>query len=676
MPRSLPSIPFSPFLPPSVPFPSLPPFPSLGHPSAQPDPTGFHLNVVADVARLYLGRGGHPQLYPRERSPLAAAFDRAGLGVENADFAAFWDWGSLHQKGEGDAPRSAEEAALYAAGRQASTVWYAHEQTVSWLQTAVPVNYRTLPDLLDAYRHGASGWTHLERVLSASIKADPQRVLDIGRTVAQSCGRAGSHVAQAERAAQAALQNAYGGRGPLVEANCLEKSCAAAERYPLMTPKELRALLLSEAKRFRPSGPFAASCEGWQSEAEVVSELYETFFDTVAQTEGRLCRRRVGWGDAEAMPLAHSLPSFTALREIDLRGNDAIGTEAWRAIGHAILLLAEHPPPYDGLESVMLDGVSSSLPIRLLRGKTPSSQPPPGGGEDTQGDGHDRGGGGGGGVGGASFASVGGALLTCASPSRSSGAGGQPKGTSALAELLHRKTQIRALERVDLDRRALGSPSAFAIGALLSGAYPNIPPNSAITELDCRHNPLITGEGARTLAEAVVSLPQIRTFSLIPISRLRDEPKSRDRGPDGPDKFKPLHELDLFDHGLGAAAPPLQELLHEPPPLWSLVPTSPALPLYAQSPLHSSHHPPPPLVCYRRGGGARARRAARRERRSPHLAPSRVQPPRPRRRHRHCQRAASQRLSDEAQSREQRARRGRRRRDRGRAARQQRAAHA
>ena len=75
------------------------------------DPDGFHLGIVASVARLYIGadRG--------KESPLVRAMVEAGLPTAEADFALFWDFGSLPQT-----PRTPGEEALFRLGLRASNV--------------------------------------------------------------------------------------------------------------------------------------------------------------------------------------------------------------------------------------------------------------------------------------------------------------------------------------------------------------------------------------------------------------------------------------------------------------------------------------------------------------------------------------------------------------------------
>ena len=58
------------------------------------DPDGFHLAIIAAVARLYLGLSGDGVYRegdrPNNPSDLWVAFESRGLGLP--DFAMFWDY--------------------------------------------------------------------------------------------------------------------------------------------------------------------------------------------------------------------------------------------------------------------------------------------------------------------------------------------------------------------------------------------------------------------------------------------------------------------------------------------------------------------------------------------------------------------------------------------------------
>ena len=69
-----------------------------------PDPDGFHLAIIAEVAALYLKNSG-----------LTYVFIRADLDPALADFALFWDFASLPQK-----PRTEAEELLFMPGPRTS----------------------------------------------------------------------------------------------------------------------------------------------------------------------------------------------------------------------------------------------------------------------------------------------------------------------------------------------------------------------------------------------------------------------------------------------------------------------------------------------------------------------------------------------------------------------------
>ena len=64
--------------------------PAAGLSKDHPDPDGFHLAAVAAVAKLYLD--GSDEYKGAKGSPLAAAFNKAGLSEDATDFALFWDF--------------------------------------------------------------------------------------------------------------------------------------------------------------------------------------------------------------------------------------------------------------------------------------------------------------------------------------------------------------------------------------------------------------------------------------------------------------------------------------------------------------------------------------------------------------------------------------------------------
>ena len=130
-----------------------------------PDPDAFHLAIVAAVAKLYLSLAGDP--FDWKKSPLLRAFKSAGLD-EPADFALFWDFGSLHQP-----PRLGSDDRLFKAGLRASNIWYGHAHSVCWMQSELPEGFA-------GAAYDVSGWCFVEAAISACVKSGANR-LDLGK---------------------------------------------------------------------------------------------------------------------------------------------------------------------------------------------------------------------------------------------------------------------------------------------------------------------------------------------------------------------------------------------------------------------------------------------------------------------------------------------------------------
>ena len=243
-----------------------------------PDPDGFHLKIVAAVARVYM----HEE---RGKSPLTNAFVAKGLGAP--DFALFWDFASLFQQPR-EEPKQVE---LFKEGLKASNVWYGHESTVCWMQTELPPDIRF--DAHIAQTYDESGWCFVEAAISAGLKVGKRR-LDLAKRTDR------------------AMEWAYGG-GWLAE---LEGVCAAA-RLPPLLPDEVRRRL--DEKKFTS-----------KADVDVVDGLYRAFFDGAADSATQLNFSGLGWAEAEARQLKEVLPRFTRLKALDLSDNalGAAGTSA------------------------------------------------------------------------------------------------------------------------------------------------------------------------------------------------------------------------------------------------------------------------------------------------------------------------------------------------------------
>ena len=238
--------------------------------SEHPDPDGFHLDIVAEVAKLYLGMAGEQQ-----ESPLVRAFSDLGI---DPDFALFWSYPSLPQP-----PLSADESALCKTGVDASKVWFGHSKSVCWMQSELPAGF-------GGGAYDRSGWCIVEAAISALLKPGhhPRR-LDLARRTEE------------------AMAWCYGSDEWAAEA-CLDGVCTG-QRLPLPKPERLQSELETEKV-------FAE-----QADLTVASELYRSYFAAVAGKLDHMDQSRLGWGEAEVELLSQVLPQFSQLKSIDLSSN-------------------------------------------------------------------------------------------------------------------------------------------------------------------------------------------------------------------------------------------------------------------------------------------------------------------------------------------------------------------
>jgi len=294
-----------------------------------PDPKGFHLKIVAEVAALYLNMEGHGKgaEYP---SALSAAF--CAHGLETApDFALFWDFASLTQK-----PRTADEEALFMPGLRASNIWYGHAKSVCWMQSELPegfkfesfVDDKTGETRTPAQTYHESGWCFVEAAISAAIKPAVQR-LDLALRT------------------ELAMKWMY---GPDERFNLdlqLTGVCRRG-RPPPPSPEKVKHLLETE-KQFTN-----------KSDTGTVAQIYAAFFGEIVKVES-LHFQNVEWGDEEAIEMAEVLPRFPALTSLDV-GKNKIGPLGARAIGESFRANGS-------LTEVNIDGFA--LPIKQLKGTEP-----------------------------------------------------------------------------------------------------------------------------------------------------------------------------------------------------------------------------------------------------------------------------------------------------------------
>ena len=237
--------------------------------SPSPDPEGELLTMVAQTAKLYLGRSGYYSRSAAEKSPLALAFIAAGLGEQEIDFALFWDYASLHE-----APKTAAEERLRERGlRVAHEHWFTQASFVVWLAD-------------ERLAAGHSAWTLLERTLSSACNSGTR--LDLSRRTAD------------------ALRKAYGGEDWSSDER-LDTVCAAT-RLPPCTPEAFASEIDSLA-------------DVPEQDRSLVLELQRAAFGSVSTKLERLEFGAQGWRLAEMRTLCDAAPRLSSLRSLNLSAN-------------------------------------------------------------------------------------------------------------------------------------------------------------------------------------------------------------------------------------------------------------------------------------------------------------------------------------------------------------------
>jgi len=262
-----------------------------------PDPDAVHLRKVGQISRLYLGHHGIVGENPHWLSPLVKAFVNAGLTAKEADFALFWDYGSLFLP-----PRKPQDDDVSLASSTASSVWYGHAYTICWQAPEVPT---AAADAIAAAGrapgYSDSGWTYAEAAMAAVVKADNRR-LDLSKTT------------------ERAVRICYSGYGDL----SLDAVCGMP-RLPPPSMTEMRRLL-SDEKGF-----------GRAEDMETVCSIYEDFFSQVTAIVPALAFTSVG--PKEGARLSEVLASFTQLTTLDV----SIGNLEGRGLNRLARAVISHP---------------------------------------------------------------------------------------------------------------------------------------------------------------------------------------------------------------------------------------------------------------------------------------------------------------------------------------------
>mmetsp|Transcript_31365 Transcript_31365/g.51896 ORF Transcript_31365/g.51896 Transcript_31365/m.51896 type:complete len:568 (+) Transcript_31365:257-1960(+) len=242
-----------------------------------PDPDSFHLQKISFVMTLYLK---HLQsIFAGQKPPTKRP---------RIDCCVFWDFPSLFQS-----PRSDVEEKLFRAGLQASNLWYGNSLTVVWIHSSLPHGFQFATGLAQTYH--ASGWCYVEAAMSATIKQGRTRI---------DLGLVGSSPGQPMPRSYEEDIDQWG--------KCVcELGCRS--RPPPLLPVDVSRALEME-KVFTN-----------QTDSVMVSQMYASFFDTVASSVETLNFGQLAWGPQEIEQLAKALPRFTNLEVLDLEWNYVCG---------------------------------------------------------------------------------------------------------------------------------------------------------------------------------------------------------------------------------------------------------------------------------------------------------------------------------------------------------------
>jgi len=235
-----------------------------------PDPEGFHLAIIANVAEKYMEQEKENWILG---DFLKDAFTEAGI-PDQTDFAIFWDFPCLYQK-----PRTPEQDLLFMPGLRASNIWYGHEGSICWMQTEVPEGFtERMKEAGLALTYGESGWCFVEASISGGVK-------------------------QGIRQLDLRLRKPW-----YTNYHDYMHTCAATRKPPLL-PDEVRHLLETQKK-------FTA-----KADVNIVDQVYRTFFSGVTGFAKELVFRSLKWGDEDAKQLVQVLPQFVSLTTLDLGEN-------------------------------------------------------------------------------------------------------------------------------------------------------------------------------------------------------------------------------------------------------------------------------------------------------------------------------------------------------------------
>ena len=268
----------------------------------QDEMAGVYLQLVASVAKLYLGTSGYYTKAPAEMSPLAMAHLKAGLPEESSDFAVFWPFASLPPSQQ--QPWSNESAA-----------WFRH--AICWILPGDDGGGDGTTASSQPLAYATSGTCAVEAAISALANTGLRR-LDLTKRTPD------------------AMRKAYSGHD-WAPADRLDRVCASW--LPPRSPESFARFV--EGKSFRDccregdghgggmegmgdddnddnAAKAAASADAARACAV---EAYRAAFDDATRAVHSLDFSRLGWSATELDELFLSLPRFTCLMQLNLSRN-------------------------------------------------------------------------------------------------------------------------------------------------------------------------------------------------------------------------------------------------------------------------------------------------------------------------------------------------------------------
>ena len=288
--------------------------------SDHPDPDGFHLSAIAQLAHSYTsdpgGSAAAAAATPSDGASSSAmeATVRSEvlepLGLK-PDCVLLWDFACVPTRENGYDGPIAERGEWSEDARAALLFWLAHPRIALWMQTDAPRDgVRGLPEYA-ARKYAASGWCCAERSIGELAKAEALR-LDL-----------------AGRPPLPPLSAASGAPPPF---RYLRAVCASRRRPP-RTP-EAFAAFLGDGKSPLLGGGGPALFDA-AADATLASRLYADAFRLVSQRATALDWHGLQWSPADVSAMLDAMPAYGRCVSLDVSCG-TLGSGAAAALPRAL----------------------------------------------------------------------------------------------------------------------------------------------------------------------------------------------------------------------------------------------------------------------------------------------------------------------------------------------------